>query len=148
MKLKEKYLDESLKHINTADRMIYVTYPSLKEEKFLLKIFLEIGKAIISSLNAISANKWIFRKKPKLKINRIIKILRKHGFSERDIQKMTEILDLNNKYKKSVMEFERKEKVVMMQEDLQINIIDARKIKDYLSFSKKLYLRASFIISN
>ena len=61
----EKFLEnlEKAKNITfTADHLIYVTYPLLKDKKLLLKILLETKNAIIYSLNAILQYEYLFKR--------------------------------------------------------------------------------------
>jgi len=53
MDKKQQYLETSLKHLQIADHIAYVTYPLVNEKKLLLKIFEEIHKSLISLITAI-----------------------------------------------------------------------------------------------
>ena len=59
---RQKFLDSALNHLTIADHMAYHTYPLVKDNKLLLKIFLSTHKSIICSINSMSKD-HIFKKK-------------------------------------------------------------------------------------
>ncbi len=166
MNPKNKHLNESLMHINIAERLTS-TYKLVEDKKLLLKALEEIQKSIINSLNILNKNILFSRKIKKIKKNflhrnflgcskatlprrgdfqlsNIIKILKKSNFQTEDINKVMKILDINDKHKKSALEFSRKEKIVIMMDNLNILTLDMNEIKDYIKLAKKLYIKAGF----
>ena len=98
-------------HITNAENLLDVSYPLIKEGKILIKALDELGKG---------AN-----------------ILLKSNFSE-DNQELHKILSLIERRKKSPMEFSRKNKAVIMHEDLELESITPEFLKEKISFLKKL----------
>jgi hypothetical protein len=153
MQTKEKSLTESLRHIETADHMTYVTFPLVNEKKLLLKIFEEIHKAMISLTLALIVHE---SKKRKMKIycddnknfKKFIEILGNHHLKKDEIRKITEIEGLYKKHKASAMEFSRKDSVIIMQDNLDVLALDIKKIKEYLALCKSLFIKISLILNN
>ena len=218
MDKKQEYLDLSLKHLQIADHIAYVTFPLVNEKKLLLKIFEEVYKSLINLISALlvfenqknnvlphakvcGLNGTCFldaresphskecgfqdsrHKKNKIKlykdnnenvknpqtkakdipgflstsriisdnslsIKNFIKLSHNYNINPKEIKKILEIIEINNIHKNSAMEFVRGQKVVIMQDDLELIVLDMPKIKEYLNLSKKLYVKSNLIISN
>ena len=145
----EKYqlhLQESIKALQLADHITYVTYPLVKEQRLLLKIFDEIYKSVTNSINAILYYETLY-KRIKLYNNTNDnlqtfenKCAKSYNLSNEQVKKIIEIIDLNKKHKQSAMEFVKQEKVIIMSDNLSTNTLDLQIIKDYLLLSKELLL--------
>lgn len=153
MDKKQEYLDTSLKHLQIADHIAYVTFPLVNEKKLLLKIFEEIHKSLI---NLISALLVFEHEKKKIKlykdnnenIKNFIKLSQNYNINSEEIRKILDIIEINNRHKNSAMEFTRKDKVVIMLDDLKTFSLDIQKIKEYLSLTKSLFIRINLILNN
>jgi len=140
----KEYLDKAIRNLQIADHMIYVTYPLFNERKLLLKIFNEINKSIINCIKSITGeNNWNYI------YNRFFnKEVLNLELTNQQIKIIKEIIELNRKHKDSAMEFVRKEKVVIMSNNLNIQTIDDDQIKAYLIVAKELLLKTKNIINN
>jgi predicted nucleic acid-binding protein len=140
----EVYYNESVRSLQIADHMTYVTYPLFNEKKLFLKIFDEIYKSIIYSVNAILCNNTSSNKISKLYPNNnenLLEFLEIHASSllnKKQINKIKEIIEVYKKHKQSSMEFVKGSNVVIMSDNLNIYTLDIQKIKEYLLVSKEL----------
>ena len=131
-----EYLEDAIKSLQIADHMTYVTYPLIKDEKLLLKILKEINKCVVNCIKVIvfeEGKSWeeIFR--------RFLEKNSLEGFlNNEEIKKLKEILDFSKGYDESAMEFVRRDKVVMMSDDLSVRVLDVVRIKEYLVVAKRL----------
>jgi len=125
-------LDNAIKNLHIADHMMYVTYPLLNDRKLLLKIFIEINKCVINCVkySVFKENNNNFSFKTFLEKNTAL--------NNEQIKKIKEIIILGRKHKESAIEFVRRDKVVIMSDDLGIEALDILKIKDYLNIAKEL----------
>ncbi len=139
--MNNNYLNKSLTHINTAEHLA-LTYKLVKDKKLLLKVLEEIQNSIISSLNSLNKSILFARVIKPENRKKIIKILKKSYFSYEEINQVIKILDINDKHKKSAIEFTRKEKIVIMMDNLKILTLDINEIKEYIKLAKKLYIKA------
>ena len=57
-----KNLEEAQKIIHVADHLIYTTYPLVKDKRLLLKIILEIKKALVKCINAVLQYEYIYKR--------------------------------------------------------------------------------------
>jgi len=135
----KKYLSEALRSLEIADHMFYVSYLLIQDKKLLLKIFIELHKSVINLIKfVVSGN---------CEVNDLDFILKKFfekdaceiGLNNEQTKKIKEIIFLGNKYQNSAIEFVRNEKVVIMSKNLNIEVIDVKKIKDYLNIVKFFY---------
>lgn len=145
-KFKENF-KEALKHLQIADHLTYVTLPLIKEKRLLLKVFDEIYKSVINCINSILHYEYYNKRiclynNPKDNLETFFSIAKNYGVSNEQIKRIREILEINRKHKQSSMEFVKKEKVIIMLDNLKTEIIDMRTIKEYLLAAKELLVRA------
>ena len=136
---------EKAKNITfTADHLIYVTYPLLKDKKLLLKILLETKNAIIYSLNSILQYEYLFKRirlhtDPKINFKTFQnKCAAKYGITESQIKLIMNLLDLSEKHKKSPMEYLKNDKIVILSKSSEQTILPIEKIKEFVELSKNI----------
>ena len=59
------------------------------------------------------------------------------------VNKIKEILELNKKHKQSALEFIKKDKIVILSDNLGTQTIDIQKIKVYLLLAKELLMKTN-----
>lgn len=144
----EKHIElkqEANRHLKIADHMLYVTYGLVNEKRLLIKIFDEIYKTVYFSICSIVY--WdIYRRKINSSLNNeeIIEYFfnvfpKEFNLNENLFNNIKEILEINNNHKKSAIEFVKKEKIVIMADDLDTLVLDINSIKKYLGIAKELY---------
>lgn len=153
MDKKQEHLDTSLKHLQIADHIAYVTFPLVNEKKLLLKIFEEIHKSLINLITAIlifehKKNTIKLYKNNEENIKNFIKVSKNYNINQDEINKIIEILEINEKHKTSAIEFARKDKVVIMLDNLKTHTLDIEKIKEYLSLTKSLFIRINLALNS
>ena len=108
-----------------------------------MQIFEEIYKSIIFSIDtAVDIEKL---EKKEINEDFVIAFLNKYSnkynLSNEKINKISEIMELNKKHKKSAMEFVRKDKIIIMSNNLGIHALNINDIKDYLSLAKEIIMK-------
>jgi len=145
----QENLAQAIKNLQIADHMTYVTYPLVNEKRLLLKIFDEIYKSIISCINAILNYEYLYKRINLYKENEenmqtfINKCAKNYGLTNKQIKEITEILELNKQHKQSAMEFVKKDKIVILSDNLKTQTINIQKIKEYLLLAKELLMRVN-----
>jgi len=139
-------LKQAIRHLQIADHITYVTFPLVNEKRLLLKIIEEINLAIIHSLNCMFNYKYpkepIDLKKENMNINHTLKEISKdYELTNEQIIKIKEIFELNQKHKKSSIEFIKKDKVVILSDNLSFQTINIQKIKEYLLLAKRIIIK-------
>jgi len=149
----EKHIDslkKAIKNIQIADHITYVTYPLMKDKRLLLKALDNIYNSILYTINSILQHDYLWKKiqlyqdpKSNFQIFKE-KCSPRFKITEQEIKQILEILSTVKKHKKSPLEFQRKEKVVIMSENLKTKIIDIETIKNYLATTKYLLKKANY----
>ena len=145
----QENLGDAIKNLQIADHMTYVTYPLVNEKRLLLKIFDEIYKSIISCINAILNFEYLYKRIRLYKENNdnmrtfMEKCAKNYGLTNEQIKKIKEIIELNKQHKQSAMEFVKKDKIVILSDNLGTQILDLQKIKEYLLLAKELLMKTN-----
>jgi len=149
----QKNIAEALRSLKIADHMTYVTYPLVKETKILLKIFNEIYNSILNCIRAILNYEYFYKRinlysdeKENIK-SFIDEYYKKYKIKKEHIKKIKEILEIYEKHKSSPLEFAKKEKIVILSDNLSVNTLDLRKIKEYLLLAKEIFLKTNKIVN-
>jgi len=145
----QENLAQAIKNLQIADHMAYVTYPLINEKRLLLKIFDEIYKSIIGCISAILNYEYLYKRIQLYKENEyniqtfINKCAKNYGLTNKQIQEIREILEINKQHKQSAMEFVKRDKIVILSDNLGTQTINIQKIKEYLLLAKELLMRTN-----
>ena len=140
----ENHLFEAKKHQRIADHMTYVTYPILNEKRLLIKIFEEVCKSITFGIKSIIS--FENNIKNNVIINEYDRFLfhaKNYNLNNRQISIIKEIIELENYHKNSSMEFMKKEKIVILSDNLSYQTLDISQIKRYLLLSRQFLEKIS-----
>lgn len=138
------HLFEAKKHQRIADHMTYVTYPILNEKRLLIKIFEEIFKSITFTIKSV-----ISIENHKNNLNNFDDFTvffhqaKDFNLNNRQISIIKEIIELEKSHKNSAMEFVKKEKMVILSNNLSYQTLDITQIKRYLLLSRQLLEKIS-----
>ena len=146
-------LEKARRNRRIADHMAYMTYPMMKDKRLLLKVVDEIYSAFIGSMNAILQYEYLKKRinlstdaEQNLKLF-FEKCAPRYGLSMEDTHSFREFFSLYEQHKKSPIEFQRKDKIVLMSDDFRTKIIDLEKIKGYIFLARKIEEKASFVFT-
>jgi hypothetical protein len=146
-------LQKAIKDSRIADHILYVTYPVIKDKRLLLKALDQIYDSIISTINALLQYDYIWKKielstDSKTNFETFLnKNSRLHNINQEETYEIIELVQLAESHRKSPIEFARREKVVILSDNLKTSLIDTDKLKKYLNLSKKLIEKAKVSIS-
>ncbi len=146
-------LQKAVHDMRIADHMIYVTYPIIKDKRLLLKTLDQIYSSITLTINAILQYDYI-NKRVTLSKNAqenfdtfVTKCANRYNLTQEEIADIKELLYLTESHRKSPLEFSRKDRIVIMSENLKTAIIDSEKLKKHLNLAKNLINKAKFGMS-
>ncbi len=135
---------EEAKHtIRTADHILYVTYPVLKENRLLIKALEEINNAVVRIIEEIMNREYSLKN---IKIYSDARTnfttfeqfcVKKYGLSE-ELEGIKQILHLFNAHKSSSAEFSRPNKFVIMSDSLKTESLTLQRIKEFLVVAKNM----------
>ena len=146
----EKILEnliEAERIINSADHLISVTIPMIKNNKLLINALIEIKKAIVKCINSILQYEYLFRriklhKKPNLNFETFTKkCSKRYKIESNEIKKINELFEIIKKHEKSPFEFVRKENLVILSDNLQKKTISREDVKEFLILAKTILFK-------
>lgn len=147
-------LGKAKKSLQMADHLTYMTFPLIRENKLLLKILDELHISITYTINAILQYEYAYKriqiyKDAKENFRTFKELAERYKINQEQLNKIIEILSLREKHKKSPFEFSRKEKIIIMSDNLKTDTLTLEKIKTFLietkDFLKKVDLRITQI---
>lgn len=145
--MNEKFFDklkEAEKILQTADHMAYVSFPLIKDKNLLIKILSQTKIAITICINLILQYEYLYKriklyKDPKSNLKTFEeKCSLRYEISKEEINLIKELFEINERHKKSQMEFIRHEKIVIMSENLETKSIAIDKIKTFIALAKNI----------
>ena len=141
-------LEKSEKIIQTADHLLSVTYPLVKDKRLLLKILTEIKNGIESCMNAVLQYEYLYGRvrlssDSKLNFKRFLeKCCPRYNISETEVKKIVKLFDIVEKHKVSPFEFVKEDKIVILSDNMNSEIITLEKVKEFLDSSKIVLQKA------
>ena len=141
-----QYIRNIIRSLQIADHMTYVTYPLIKENRLLLKVFDEIYNAIKLCIEIIlnqEEGENEFRLIPNSFNSFFNNYAKDYGLNNEQIKSLIEIIELNKKHKNSAMEFSRDCNIVILSDNLTTRVLDIWIIKQYLLLAKEFFVNVS-----
>ena len=145
-------LNKAEQSLRTADHMVYITYPLLKENRLLKKILEEIHKGTANVVSAILNYEYTFKRielHNQADIN--FEIFRRRAsrfdIKPEEVEIIYTIFSLMEKHKESTFEFSRKDKFVMMSNNLHTESVDLEQLKKYLNLTKVILKKTRSLIN-
>lgn len=143
----EKNLNDAIRTLQIADHITYVTFPIVNEKRLIIKIFDEIYKSIINDIKAV-LNYETFHRRINIYENGdnleiFFQIAKDYNITNEQIKKIKEIIEVNQKHKQSAMEFVRRERIIILSDNLKTRILDIYLIKEYLLLAKDILMKIS-----
>jgi hypothetical protein len=141
----QQYLDEAIKRLQIADHMAYVTFPVLNDPRLILKILDEIIKSTTSLIQAVLDYEYYPKHSGRDNSFNIFldDYAQVYGLTNTQIEKIMELFELNKKRNLSAMEFVRKDKIVILSDDLNTEALNIQKVKEYLLLSKEFLMKVN-----
>jgi len=140
----DEILDKAEHALRTADHMVYITYPLIKENRLLKKVIEQLYEISDMIINAVLQYEYTYKRihlyKDKKQNFETFKnkCAKNFGIMQEEIEGLAELLELMEKHIKSSSEFSRKDKLVIMSNGLKTESIGLDKLKNYLNLLKKI----------
>lgn len=140
-------LQEADRIIKAVDHLVYVTFPLVRDKRMLLKMVMEIKKAVALCINSILQYDYLYKKIRLYQDTRDNfrtfreKCAPRYGISQEEIGKITALFEMAERHKKSPLEFVRKDKIVIMSENFQTDIVTVEKTKEYVILAKNILFK-------
>ena len=156
MEVDEKFvlsLEKAKQQLQTADHLVYMTFPLIKENKLLLKVLEQIHESLINTINSILQYEYAYKRiqiysDAKENFRTFKSLSEKYKITTEQLNKIVEILTIAEKHKKSPFEFVKKDKIVIMSDGMKTDTITLDKIKSYLIETKDIIRKVGLVISH
>jgi len=144
-------LENASRTLQMADHITYMTYPLLKEKRLLIRILQQIYVVVSSIVNVILQYEYYYKRiqlytSGKENFETFKKCAKRYGITEEEIKNILKIFVLIEKHKESPLEFVRREKFVILSDNLRTETITIDNLKEYLATTKNLLKKASMFI--
>lgn len=146
-------MGEARDKLNTADHLIFVTYPAVNEVKMLYVIVDGISTAVKKAMIAVVRYDRLYKRVPLVPgdFRSEFAIFRdkcsvRYGLDRKYVALIAELHRVVEAKKRSPMEFVRKDKFVICTEDYKMKVLNLAKVKEYLQISKSFVNEVSRII--
>ena len=148
-------LKEANRRFVSADHMLFMTYPLLKDTKLLILVAENLHHASILALDALLKYEIMFKRVNSIPVsfNQKMDILKREVAGRYNIQRsnivnIEELNKLIEARRNSPMEFCKRDKYVICSDDYKTNFLTLDKLKNYLNESKVFINRVNTIIEN
>jgi hypothetical protein len=136
--------EDAKKRVHIADHILTQRHLLLEDPKLLLTVLNNMFLALTNAMSAVLYYERVFKKIPifqetfESKYNMFqLKIVPKYNIDKKFVQLIKEIKDLLANHKKSPIEFKRKGKLVICDENYGMETITYDHIRNYLAYTKK-----------
>jgi len=135
-------LNKAEQSIRTADHMVYITYPLIKENRLLKKVLEGLFDSSMCIVQAILSYEYLYKRVELYQDARLNwenfkqKSAIRFGITTAEIEIIKELFSIGEKHKDSSMEFVRKERIVIMSDNLRTESIGVDQLKRYLNTLK------------
>ena len=150
--LKESY-SSMQKHFNTADHLVFVTYPLVKDVKLLLQVVDSLNKSMIAMVDVLLLYEREYKRIGPYSDNMDHKLdvfrdycMPRYGINKEFLGLFKEINGLVRAHKSSPVEFKRDDKYVICGSDYKMTTITLEQVKGYVLNAKPFILKASNIV--
>jgi hypothetical protein len=132
------------KTLQTADHMIYVTFPLIKDKRLLLKVLQETKNAVTDCINSILQYEYIYKRITLYKDSKenfrtfTEKCAPRYNITREEISSILELFDIMEKHKKSPFEFVKDDKIVILSSSMQPKTLTIEKTKEFLITAKNI----------
>ena len=136
-------LEEAENIMHSLERLMYLTYPILQEKTIALKSLKDLKKAVVLIIRTVLTRESQLKtlklsNNPNINLQKFLTVISKYEVHNEEKETIIEILKLNKEYQKSVMEFKRKQDIVIMSDDLEYQIINEKKLKQLIKTTKSI----------
>ncbi|MFH1400883.1 MAG: hypothetical protein ABIH41_05150 [Nanoarchaeota archaeon] len=133
----------ALKAVSVADHMLSVTYPLLKDPKLLLAVLDNISKSLEANVASLVTRDRTLQLVPACPPTfdaqyTVFKryLVRRYALEETYIGLIDDVRSIIKQHKDSSIEFSRKGRFVICNEDYSLQTLNAKEIKTYLKGAK------------
>ena len=155
MELYQLHYKKAVGFFKSADHLIYVTMPVVRDVKIITTVLDNVHLALLHGMDAALEYERHFRRVLPLATNYDMRfdvfkkrVVGKQGISIQEADFIAEIKNLVDERKGASMEFTRSGKVIICSEDYNMKTLSIEEIKKYLSTTRNFLAKVSGMIKN
>lgn len=147
----QEHLEKADSSLKTADHLVYITFPLIKESRLLKKILEGIGDTAYNIYRAILEYEFLYKRirlhdDERANMDNFKRCSQRFNLSLEEGNSVMKIIELVDKHKESPFEFIRKNKLVMMSENLKTESINLEQLKKYLNELKPILVKTHKVL--
>lgn len=153
MELYQQEILEANKLFRTADHMVYVTFPLIKDNKLIITTVESLMSALMKAVNAVVDYDVLYKRiSPQSETFELrfeafkSKCAFRYGIDRKYIVLIQDLKTIVDERKKSPMEFIRKDKYVICSDRYRIKAITIEKTKEYINELKPFMAKVNSIV--
>ncbi len=150
----DEMLKKAGRSLRIADHMVYITYPLIKESNLLKKVLEQLSDVAGIIIKTILNYEYLYKRIQLSKDEKLNweafkqKCAPRFDITLSEIEKLNDLFVLAEKHKGSSFEFIRKNKLVIMSNNLRTESIGLDKLKQNLIFLKTILQKTKEKIEN
>jgi hypothetical protein len=136
--------ENAKKKIGIADHMLTQTYPLVQDPKLLLSVLENVFLALTNSVGSVLYYERLFKRIPPFQENFDSKynifrarIVNRYNIDKKYVDILKDIKEMLLQHRKSQMEFTRKDKLVICDEEYRMKTLSINDIKEYIETTKE-----------
>ncbi|MBI2134802.1 hypothetical protein HYU09_02345 [Candidatus Woesearchaeota archaeon] len=144
----------AMKKLQLADHIITMTYPLVKDSRLLLSSIENLFLAMSYSMGSVLHYELTFKRIPPFPDNFASKFglfrdkcAKKYNIPDEQLKIMKELREIIIAHKKSPVEFSRKEKFVICEDNYRMRAISPNEVKTYIEKAKLFIKGVTTIVS-
>lgn len=126
------------KQIKEAEFLLNDAYNQTKDQKIFLSVLLKLFDSIQSAIDFHLSDKLASKDSFSFKLNLLAKNLKNNNLSLEDLEFIELLRKLIDYHKNSPVEFARREKFIIAEEDYSLHTLNQNNLSDYLVSSKRI----------
>lgn len=145
-------IQQAKREIELADHLIYVTYPLIKEAKFLLSIAEHVTRAAELALQALLTYEREYKRIDPFAKNFAVmidvfhpEVERRYNFGAEHTHLLRKLAEFKQHNSESIMRFRRKDKYILTTQQYDMQVLDLDKVKRMCEATKKFVEKVSKI---
>ena len=154
MELYQNHYKKAVNFFKSADHLIYVTFPVIKDVKLIITVLNNIYFALIHGMDAALEYERYYKRVLPLANNFELRldvfkkrVVGRYGFANQEAEFIAEIKMLMDERKEASMEFSRSGKFIICSENYRIKTVSVEEIKKYLSTTKNFLIKVNNMIN-
>lgn len=149
----EKYeisLEKARKELENTSRMINVTFPVLNDNRFLIKIFEELHSSMLDAVRAILQYEYLYKRirlysEAESNFETFKECANRYNIPIENISQIKKIFMLMKKHRESPVEFVKKDKFVILSDNLKTESITKDILKNYFMLAQDILEKANSV---